>query len=235
MAKVVKNTLHFSLIAQFIALLIGLYAYSLEIPPNDFPLKTILVMENIVQAIEFTFYVWFGIFAIQTVMKSDIAKYRYYDWMFTTPIMLVNTLLYLKYVNYHENSRKGELTDSWNFIAPEWANILQIVIANGLMLIVGYLQEIGKMSLLWSSLIGFFSLYYTFWILYTYVSTNATWWLWLTIFSLWNLYGVAALFPSVWKNAGYNILDIFSKNVYGVYISIVVIMLNRAMIKGINH
>ena len=38
---------------------------------------------------------------------------------------------------------------------------------------------------------------------------------------IWPLYGVAAMFNSKYKNFAYNILDIFSKNFYGLYIVIV--------------
>ena len=36
---------------------------------------------------------------------------------------------------------------------------------------------------------------------------------------IWSLYGVAAMLPSNYKNFSYNILDIFSKNFYGLYIA----------------
>ena len=40
-----------------------------------------------------------------------------------------------------------------------------------------------------------------------------------TIFTiLWALYGVAALMPYTLKNIGYNILDIFSKNFFGLFL-----------------
>ena len=38
------------------------------------------------------------------------------------------------------------------------------------------------------------------------------------IFTIWGLYGIAALMPHHTKNNMFNILDIFSKNFFGVYI-----------------
>jgi hypothetical protein len=38
---------------------------------------------------------------------------------------------------------------------------------------------------------------------------------------VWSLYGVAAIMPYYWKNIGYNILDIFSKNFFGLYLAYV--------------
>ena len=34
---------------------------------------------------------------------------------------------------------------------------------------------------------------------------------------VWALYGVAALMSYKWKNVGYNILDLFSKNFFGLF------------------
>ena len=35
---------------------------------------------------------------------------------------------------------------------------------------------------------------------------------------VWSLYGVAAMFPTIIKNLSYNILDVISKNFYGLYL-----------------
>lgn len=40
------------------------------------------------------------------------------------------------------------------------------------------------------------------------------------MFIIWSLYGVAFLFNYKYRNVSYNILDIFSKNFYGLYIFI---------------
>ena len=38
------------------------------------------------------------------------------------------------------------------------------------------------------------------------------------MFSVWSLYGVAALLPALQKNIGYNVLDLIAKNFYGIFI-----------------
>ena len=38
------------------------------------------------------------------------------------------------------------------------------------------------------------------------------------MFVIWTLYGIAFLFNYKYRNVSYNILDIFSKNFYGLYI-----------------
>ena len=40
--------------------------------------------------------------------------------------------------------------------------------------------------------------------------------------SIWSIYGIAALFNFKIKNAFYNILDIFSKNFYGLFLAYLV-------------
>jgi bacteriorhodopsin len=39
-------------------------------------------------------------------------------------------------------------------------------------------------------------------------------------FITWSIYGLFALLPDVPKNIGYNILDLFSKNILGVFLSV---------------
>jgi hypothetical protein len=44
--------------------------------------------------------------------------------------------------------------------------------------------------------------------------------LFVAMFIVWALYGVAAVFPYKEKNVAYNVLDIVSKNFYGVFLTI---------------
>jgi hypothetical protein len=37
--------------------------------------------------------------------------------------------------------------------------------------------------------------------------------------AIWSIYGVAALMPYHWKNVFYNILDLFAKNFFGLYLA----------------
>jgi bacteriorhodopsin len=38
-------------------------------------------------------------------------------------------------------------------------------------------------------------------------------------FIVWSMYGISAMFPYTEKNISYNILDIFSKNFFGLFLS----------------
>ena len=68
---------------------------------KDFVLKEILLLEGVVQLIEYLFYVWV-IFAIHNLNK--VTPRRYIDWSFSTPIMLISTIVFMK---YQENKEKN--------------------------------------------------------------------------------------------------------------------------------
>ena len=224
----VKSSLTFSLYAQVITTFLGFIGLIFKLRPRDLILHEILTLENTVQVIEFTFYFWFSYMYKKNVDKTDIAKYRYYDWVFTTPIMLLNTIVYFEYNSIldRENNSPGNASNNArltmiDFIKNNQKNIILITVYNFLMLLVGYLQEIGVINIWLSSVIGFYFLYLTFDIIYVHYASKSKnnlpiFW---TMAIIWSLYGVAAMFESKYKNFAYNILDIFSKNFYGLYIT----------------
>jgi hypothetical protein len=99
-------------------------------------------------------------------------------------------------------------------------------VCNALMLMFGYLQEVGALSIFWSSLLGYGSLLGSFGILYTqFVSkTPQHQGLFYFMFSVWSLYGIAAMLQSREKNIMYNVLDIFAKNFYGLFLGYLILM-----------
>ena len=93
------------------------------------------------------------------------------------------------------------------------------------MLLFGYLGEKKIISTVTGVVLGFipFILYY-FLIFINFVRNKTGFYLFLYFFIFWGLYGVAALLPYNIKNASYNILDLFSKNFFGIFLSYIVIM-----------
>ncbi len=93
-----------------------------------------------------------------------------------------------------------------------------------MMLLMGYLNEISVLNAKIAIPIGFIFYYLSFDKVYNlYVKSNReNQTLFYVMAVLWGLYGIAAMMPSNSKNASYNILDIFSKNFYGIYISYIV-------------
>ena len=70
----------------------------------------------------------------KNVDKIDI-KYRYYDWVFTTPIMLLNTIVYFEYNNgLNEKTNNNSSNDTpltiENFIKDNLHNVGLIFLYN---------------------------------------------------------------------------------------------------------
>ena len=96
-----------------------------------------------------------------------------------------------------------------------------------MMLLFGFLGESGKISKKLSVSIGFVFFYLSFRIIYSYgknTETGKQLFYFLTV--VWSLYGVAALCNETLKNICYNILDIVSKNFYGLYIYYIIKQVN---------
>ena len=215
----VKTTLYISICIQLIGLIMGTIAQFKPLPDDKRLLKDVMTMENIVQLIEFTFYISISIF-VSNLIDTDIAKFRYYDWVLTTPIMLLTTLIFFVYNNKSEN-KYGEKKEKklFDIIKHEKESIIKIFLSNLGMLFVGYLQEIGKLDIYYSTLFGFGFLFYSFYKLYQYVGDFESKILFWIMFVLWSKYGFAAMMKNEYKNTMYNILDIFSKNFYGIFLA----------------
>jgi hypothetical protein len=217
----VKQTLILSLIGQTLITLAGLLALMVTLKPQDQILYTINAIETGVQFVEALFYVWFAFFFTKNMTRTDITRYRYFDWVFTTPAMLLTVAVFFVY-NAMKDQGKS-LTSMSEFLKFYGMDFYLIALYNFLMLAFGYLYEINILSLLTSNTIGFLFFGLSFYKLYELAilskSNLAIFWI---MFSIWGLYGVAATFSNIPKNIMYNTLDIFSKNFYGLYLSYVV-------------
>ena len=213
----VKNSLLISLYAQIITTFVGLITIFIKFREKDYILRDILTMETIVQVIELIFYIWFSYFYNKNVDRTDITKYRYYDWVFTTPLMLLSTIIYFEY-NYYE--KEEQILTLEKFINDKTSSIMKIFLFNFLMLLVGYLQEIGVIDIWISTIVGFLFFYLTFSTIYNdfAIKSEKNMPIYYVLLVLWGLYGIAAMLPFTQKNVSYNILDIFSKNFYGLFL-----------------
>lgn len=218
----VKNTLIISFFAQIITLFLGLSAQFLVLAKKHTILKHALALENIVQLVEGSFYLWFILFYIKNVDKTDIAKYRYYDWFITTPTMILSTIAYFHYNNTKDTYEEGFTL--LEFIKTNKENIIEIFSYNFGMLIFGYLQEIGLINILLSTGFGFLFFGLMFYKIYAYYAkkSSSNLFIFFIMLLIWSIYGIAALFKFNIKNAFYNILDIFSKNFYGLFLTYLV-------------
>tara|TARA_B100000674_G_C37019330_1_gene549149 strand:- start:181 stop:468 length:288 start_codon:yes stop_codon:yes gene_type:complete len=92
------------------------------------------------------------------------------------------------------------------------------------MLALGFMGEIGNMNIVNSVIIGSLFFLYTFYLIWDQYAkyTQEGTLLFYFLFVVWGLYAVAALMRPKMKNIGYNLLDIVSKNFYGLYIYYVI-------------
>jgi len=108
----------------------------------------------------------------------------------------------------------------WTFVKDHMDNIITIFVCNFFMLLFGYLGEIGAIDMTSSLSIGFLFFgmtFYTIYKNYAIHSQNAMK-LFYFVFIVWSIYGIAAFMPPITKNNMFNILDIFAKNFFGLYL-----------------
>ena len=97
--SLVKKSVLLSLFVQITTGVIQFYGLFLNLAKKDEILKTILTLETVVQFIEAVFYIWlaYGLYKLK-----DVTSRRYYDWMLTTPMMLLATIIYFRYLENRE-------------------------------------------------------------------------------------------------------------------------------------
>ena len=216
--RTVKNIIWFSLLIQLITGIIPLHTLFININEKHDILKDILILETVVQFIEMLFYIWIA-FAVLNIKK--MASRRYIDWVITTPAMLLSTIMFM---NYQEKKEKNKLDEepvkTKQFLNDNKDNIVKIFLYNLIMLTFGYLGEQNILSKFISIPIGFVFFFKTFELIYNNyaIHSNLGVKLFYFMFIVWSLYGVAATFKPNEKNVSYNVLDIISKNFYGLFI-----------------
>jgi bacteriorhodopsin len=206
-----------SLIIQSVIGITDYLALSVEVDPENEPLKDLLRVEFCVQIVEFIFYVW--LFSYLSHASTNITLFRYVDWSITTPLMLITLSSFLN----HDSARPVRLTQ---FLSDHSGSLIKIVLLNASMLASGLVGELGYLSPYISTLIGFipFVLFFkhikeTF-LRYSEDKIKHFIFYWFVFF--WSLYGVFAVMNHTVKNTGYNILDIFSKNFFGLLLAYIV-------------
>ena len=207
-----------SLLIQSITGIIDFYAINLAIPASFSLIREILIMELGVQIIEFSFYAWL-LKKFNTI--KNITPLRYLDWMITTPTMLITFMLFLKFLqNQQENIKSASF---FTEIKSQWQIFLKVVLLNAGMLFAGYLGEQNIFSYLTTTLVGFVPFLLMFYLIYTNfaVQTKQGQKIFWFFSGVWAIYGVAALMPYKIKNSLYNILDLFAKNFFGLYLAYV--------------
>lgn len=175
---------------------------------------------------------------LMNTRKKNLVVYRYLDWFFTTPILLIDYALL-----------NGILTNEL---------VIQLLALNTSMLLIGFLGELGKMTIISSTILGFIPFVWMFYIIYResngfkestskgfddgFAKDPNTWrldpfdatplggdsqsnleiqgfWFFVIFVTLWSMYGLIHMLNDlVIRNVSYNILDILTKGAFGLFI-----------------
>ena len=216
-----------SLVVQFAVLIFSLVTLGIGNPPPL--LQLILVLETVVQGVEFLWYLTIGALYFFRKMTFGV-EYRYIDWFITTPVMLI-TLFFLVIYFHFPCLEVAKLVDF-----PGFGGLLAlIVLADWGMLFLGCMVEANWWNvrrikyIRWLLAMGFVPLCLAF-IAHVIAATerpsDEAVAVVVPTFILWSLYGIVAIAAygeerAQWRNAFYNILDLLSKNLAGIVVSII--------------
>ena len=210
--SLIYNTGVYSLLIQVLTGVVDLYVLTLDFEGEIVFVKKLLWIEFLVQIVELSFYVWL-VSQFNTI--ANITQYRYYDWIITTPSMLFTYSMFLLY--HSEKHREFYETVRENLLP-----FTAIALLNTSMLFFGFLAEIGRITFREGTALGFVPFIMMFYIIYenyakaTFLGKTTFW----AFSGVWGLYGVASMMPYKYKNAWYNILDLFAKNFFGIFLAV---------------
>ena len=173
---------------------------------KDPMIRNVLNLETCISIVAAYFYSLF-IARMNAGDKEDLIHLRYVDWSVTTPMMLLSLILTTLY------STGGGVIHLKDFIVT--------MALHYSMLASGYMGEAGYMNKLQANLIGFLF----FWGLFAYIYKTymqkyslASMTLFVTYVVIWGLYGIVYFLPNDEKMLGYNVLDLISKCLVGLFI-----------------
>jgi hypothetical protein len=218
-------TLILSVIVQIVTGIIEIGALFVKVDAPYMIIKQLLFLEVSVQFVEGLFYIWL-LYNFNKV--SNVTPKRYIDWIITTPTMLITLIIYLIFLEHIEKGYDTSNLTLFNLLLENSSNISYIVYLNWLMLIFGYLAEEKIINTITGVILGFVPFliyYYIIYINYVNQSQIGLQIFWYFFF-FWSLYGVVAFFPYYTKNTFYNILDLFAKNFFGLFLTYIILSRN---------
>jgi bacteriorhodopsin len=242
-------SLKVSVAVQIISMVIQFFPMFMSVPPAYMILKQLLFLENIVQVVQGSFYAWlvyniknetnitskrYMDWVITTpIMLITLICYMIFLRKNNENNKNIETMQNMQNVqNMQDIEKTQKQVDIFSILRENSAVIITIVLLNALMLLFGYLGEINVIPVIWGILIGFipFTIYY--YLIYnnfvksdtntsnTHSNINTTILkLFLYFVFFWSLYGLIGFLPYYVKNTLYNIIDLFSKNFFGILLS----------------
>jgi hypothetical protein len=212
-------------VVQFVTGILEIGTLFVKVDTPYMIIKQLLFLEVSVQIVEGLFYVWL-LYNFNQV--SNVTPKRYIDWVITTPTMLITLITYLIFLKHIEGGEDTSKLTLFNVLLENSSNISYILYLNWLMLLFGYLGEAKIINTSTSVILGFVPFliyYYTIYINYVNQSQLGLKLFWYFFF-FWSLYGVVAFLPYYTKNTFYNILDLFAKNFFGLFLTYIIISKN---------
>uniref|UniRef100_A0A6C0KIP7 Uncharacterized protein n=1 Tax=viral metagenome TaxID=1070528 RepID=A0A6C0KIP7_9ZZZZ len=217
---------YLSLCVQFITFLIQFYGIFLYVSPLFISLKYALHIELWVSLIEFMVYLWIG-----TNLKNldKIMTKRYIDWVLTTNALMVSlSLLFIFFKKREEKSKNTSspyaIAESSNdnikqIISNNKKYIIPLIIFNNAMLLFGFMGEKKIIPKFYSFTIGFLFFILNFYFLFEYFAKHSSSGkvVFYIITFIWSMYGFSHILSNMNKNICYNILDLISKNIFGLF------------------
>lgn len=197
-------TIQISFTITFIALLVSAILNLIEAIRTTLPhVRHILSLEACVAIIAAYFYsIFMGKTEFGPINWPEITKYRYLDWAFTTPMMLLGICLFLA---HHSKTTVSIIA------------YLGIVLFNYFMLYFGYLGETHKLDKTTADIIGFIGYIGIFTILFKYVKNSKVNMFVFTAYAIiWAMYGFVYFLDDYDKNLINNWLDLISKALIGI-------------------
>ena len=213
----VYTSLIISVAIQVITGIIEVSSLFIKVPLQFSFLKELMLLEIFVQFIEGSFYVYW-LYNFKNIL--NITPKRYFDWAITTPTMLITLIFYLIFLEEKKNNTSDKLS-FFQLFKEEFNTIIAVLLLNGAMLLFGYLGETSAIPLLLGVSLGFIPFLIYYYIIYKNYAllSNDGLKIYFYFLFFWSLYGVVAVLPYNIKNTCYNILDLFSKNFFGIFLT----------------
>jgi len=218
----IQITAVFSLIVQFVIGVIDVIGLRFRVSDDVKIFRTLLKIELTVQVIEFMIYLVLTFFFFsKNVHVRNTTLIRYGDWCLTTPVMLITLMAYLS----RETSFK-------EFLKKYKRQVVLVVSMDLLMLVAGVQNELYPITdknvldvcrrKTWIY-IGFFPFLVMFGQIYTTFKdsirrSREKSFIFFWFFIIWTIYGLVAFGSYTTRNSAYNILDIFAKNITGLFL-----------------
>lgn len=216
----------FSIFIQMVVNVIEGWGLTMKVKPEDEIFRDLLKLEFVVELIELVFYIIMIVFFRE--LTGVITPFRYLDWGFTTPLLLVSLMAYMRSGSGSGSGPGSEPVRLIDFVQNNVGSIVLVWTLNFAMLLTGLIGELGLLSATVTTAVGFVPFAGFFGYIYeNFVPTVAddtdykrSLFFWFVGF--WALYGLFALLSYTTKNVSYNILDLLAKNFFGVFLALVI-------------